>query len=160
MPGANQEPLSENEGVALECARAFGAAGREEVAAPRSPEPAVVDAPTGERGAPVPGDPWTRYLAAHLEEALAQQAGDEYAGAPPSGGPVDLGRSIFERRAGSGFDRSPDLTTAMGGSTGPEGEGAGAQVGQGGDDPAIHQTRVGQTELAEDDGDVLLHRLG
>jgi hypothetical protein len=150
MPGANQEPLSENEGVALECARAFGAAGRE-----------VVDAPTGERGAPVPGDPWTRYLAAHLEEALAQQAGQEFVGAPPREAPLDLSRSIFESRAASGLDRPPDLTTAtMGGSTGPEREGAGAQVGQGGDDPAIHQTRVGQTELAEDDGDVLLHRLG
>ena len=135
MPAADQEPLSENDGVALGWARAFGA--------------------------PAPGDPWTRYLAAHLEEALAQQTGDEYAGAPPSGGPVDLGRSIFERRAASGLDRSPDLTAAtMEGSTGPEREGAGAQVGQGGDDPAIHQTRVGQTELAEDDGDVLLHRLG
>jgi hypothetical protein len=121
MPGANQEPVSENEAVSLGWARAFGGAGREQVAATRSTEPAVVDAPIDERAAPAPGDPWTRYL----EEALDQQAGEEFVGAPHREGPFDLSRSVFEPRA--------DLTTTMRGSTGPEREGAGAQVGQGSD---------------------------
>jgi hypothetical protein len=41
-----------------------------------NPEPLAPTASTG-GGPPVPGDPWARYLAAHLEEALAQQSGED-----------------------------------------------------------------------------------